>query len=164
MNRHLPLVLIVLASVGLAFGPAHARPITNQAQEFELARIDGAHFVRLSDFPNQAVLVNFWSRDCPPCIEEIPLLDRMALRNPRVQFLGISVDQRTAAYRFLMILQPGYPQLLAPITPDGLARRLGNPTGALPYTVVLDRRHRLCRSHSGALDQGWLDSALKTCG
>ena len=50
--------------------------------------------VRLSDFKGKVVLVDVWATWCPPCKEEMPLLDRMAddLRADGVEVLAVSVD------------------------------------------------------------------------
>ena len=83
----------------------------------------GTAFVRLDDHAGRPVLLNFWGSECPPCIAELPLLFAQAPRHPGLQFLGIAVDQRAAATRFLARLQPTYPQLVASTQPEVLLRR-----------------------------------------
>jgi len=41
-----------------------------------------------------------------------------------------------------------------------LARDLGNRTGALPFTVVLDRAGKLIKSHLGLITEEELDKLL----
>jgi len=152
-----------VAVLALLSGLVSARADTG-APSLELPRIDGAAIVRLSDFPGRAVLINIWSVDCPPCRAETPLLRLAAQLHPQVQFVGISVDAQPAAYRYMQTLPPDHGvQLLAPHQPDGLMRRLGNPSGALPYTLLLNAAHQACATHTGQLDPAWLDTALATC-
>ncbi|WP_417071256.1 TlpA family protein disulfide reductase [Niveibacterium terrae] len=133
------------------------------APSFELRQIDGSGFVRLTDFVDRPVLLNFWGSECPPCARELPLLFAQARSHPDLQFFGIAVDDRANASRFLMRQTPTYPQLIAGPQPEVLMRRFGNRIGALPYTVVLNRQHRICASHVGELDPAWLDAARSAC-
>ena len=147
--------LALVCSAGLAASPA---------MTLELPRLDGTAFVRLDDHAGRPVLLNFWSSDCGPCIVEMPMLFDQALRQPGLQFLGIAVDQRAAATRFLAGRKPTYPQLIASTQPDVLMRRFGNKTGALPFTVVVDARHVVCASRLGAVDADWIAAAARACG
>jgi len=131
---------------------------------FELPLLDGTKFVRLTDFSGRPVLLNFWGSDCPPCVKEMPLLVAASKRYSAVQFLGIAVDDRVSAARFLDRLPPAYPQLIAPNAPEVLMRRFGNKLGALPYTVVLNARHQVCITHLGAVDAPWVAAAVSSCG
>lgn len=133
------------------------------APSLELRQIDGSGFIRLADFVDRPVLLNFWGSECPPCARELPLLFAQARSHPDLQFLGIAVDSRAEASRFLMHQSPSYPQLVAGPQPEVLMRRFGNRIGALPYTVVLDSGHRICASHLGELDAAWLDAARRSC-
>lgn len=81
-----------------------------------------------------------------------------------MRFLGIAVDDRASASRFLSRQAAGYPQLVAPQAAEVLLRRFGNLTGGLPYTVVLNARHQMCASHLGEVDTSWVATAINACG
>jgi len=148
------IALALAAKLALA-----APPVMN----FELPMIDGSKFVRLADFEAKPVLLNFWGSECPPCAREIPLLNAQALAHPGLPFIGIAVDDRAAAERFLARLRPGYLQLIARQQPEVLMRRFGNRLGALPYTVLLDAKHGICAARVGEVDAAWLEAAIKAC-
>jgi thiol-disulfide isomerase/thioredoxin len=129
----------------------------------ELPTLDGARFVRLSDFTNRPLILNFWSSECPPCVQEMPVLKAKAEENTAVQFLGIAVDVRINALRFVAAQGLGYPQLLAPKQAASLLRRFGNQHAALPYTVVLDDRDRICVTQLGSVNAAWISWAIAKC-
>lgn len=94
------------------------------------------------------LLVNFWATWCPPCIEELPLLDRFYRENSPNgwQVLGLAVDRPGAVRDFLLKTPLGFPVGLAGMAGAELGKSLGNPSGGLPFTVVLGSdglvRHR----------------------
>jgi thiol-disulfide isomerase/thioredoxin len=128
-----------------------------------LPDINSTAFIRLADYTGTPMVVNFWSSDCPPCTAEMPTLFQIARTEAHIQFLGVAIDDRLQARRFLSRQMITYPQLLAPKDSDGIMRRFGDPKGVLPYTVVLDRSHRTCQSHVGAIDKSWLLAAIRAC-
>ena len=93
----------------------------------------------LAAFKGKPVLVNFWATWCPPCVEELPLLDRFYRENKANswQVVGIAVDQRDPVVRFLGKMPLQYPVVLAGISGIELGKSLGNLSGGLPFTVVL---------------------------
>ena len=48
----------------------------------------------LGDFKGRVVLLNFWATWCPPCVEEMPSLDRLQgrLGGDRFEVLALSLD------------------------------------------------------------------------
>jgi peroxiredoxin len=66
-----------------------------RAPDFEFKNLAGKP-VRLSSFRGRVVILNFWSRACPPCLEEMPSLEtlaqRLAKRSDAV-LLTISTDE-----------------------------------------------------------------------
>ena len=56
-------------------------PVTGSPAAPALALPDlGDRVHRLDDYSGQVVLVNFWATWCPPCVEEIPSLQRLHQR------------------------------------------------------------------------------------
>lgn len=55
--------------------------------------------VRLSDHLGTPVVVNFWASWCVPCVEEMPVLERLAQQlNGRLVVIGVNMwDRREAA-------------------------------------------------------------------
>lgn len=53
------------------------------------------HSLTLDDFRDKVVLLNIWATWCPPCLEEMPSLDRLqaSLGSPDFQVLALSTDQ-----------------------------------------------------------------------
>jgi thiol-disulfide isomerase/thioredoxin len=153
----------VLTALALACGLDPSRASAPERLQFELATLDGKAFVKISDFPNRAVLINIWGTECPPCVEETPLLNAQSRIYTKVQFLGIATDARISSLRFARRFQVRYPQLQAPMNPSGLLRRLGDSGGALPFTVVLDTEHRICASRLGEVDAKWIGSVVQAC-
>ena len=43
--------------------------------------IEGGGSATLADYRGKAIVLNFWATWCPPCIEEMPSLDRLAQRH-----------------------------------------------------------------------------------
>lgn len=155
--------LSALTGALFAVGVAPAVATAANTLKFELATLDGRAFVKLDDFADRAILINLWGTECPPCIQETPLLAAQSHIYSNVQFLGIATDGRIASLRFTSRAHVSYPQLQAPTNPAGLLRRLGDLGGALPFTVVLDKKHRICTSHLGAVDADWIGNAVRMC-
>ena len=151
--------LLLLAG---AWGLGHAQSL-GAPMQLELPSLDGASFGQLSDLPTGTVLLNFWRSDCLPCVAELPLLSDWSRRHPAVRVLGIATESAASARQFLGRHAASYPQLLAPAVNDGLMRRFGNRSGALPFTVWLNEKHQICQIRIGAVDLTWLDLALVRC-
>lgn len=62
---------------GAAIAPAESAGVEpgEQAPDFELETLEGDSF-RLSDLEGKKVILNFWYSWCPPCIEEMPELQK----------------------------------------------------------------------------------------
>ncbi|GEN87449.1 TlpA disulfide reductase family protein [Oceanobacillus sojae] len=62
---------------GAAIAPAESAGVEpgEQAPDFELETLEGESF-QLSDLQGKKVILNFWYSWCPPCIEEMPELQK----------------------------------------------------------------------------------------
>jgi len=116
----------------------------------------------LAQWRGQMLVLNFWASWCAPCREEIPdFVSLSAQYQPRgVEFVGIAIDNSTNVAQFLQRQPVNYPILIGEGAAHSLARQLGNPSGALPYTIVLDRDGNIVLSHVGRLPRATLEAAL----
>ncbi len=85
------------------------------------------------------LLLNFWATWCPPCVEELPLLNRFFLAQKATgwQVVGLAIDKKSAVAPFLQKNPLDFPVALAGLEGAELGRSMGNLTGSLPFTVVI---------------------------
>ena len=95
-------LLILLLSVSLTLNADWQQPELShnltavkesiQASEFELQDMD-EETVKLSDYRGKVVLLNFWATWCPPCIREMPSMERLHQQVDADDFKVIAVNQ-----------------------------------------------------------------------
>lgn len=94
----------------------------------------------VQQYRGKPLLLNFWATWCPPCVEELPMLNSFFRQN-RVngwQVLGLAVDRVDMVQRFLRQNPLDFPVAMAGLGGSELGRALGNVSGGLPFTVVID--------------------------
>jgi thiol-disulfide isomerase/thioredoxin len=118
--------------------------------------------LRFADLRGRPLVLNFWATWCPPCIREMPLLDRFhAQVAPRGwQVVGLAADAAQPVREFLQRAPVRYGVVLAGGAGITLARRLGNPDGALPFTVLFGSDGRVERRKRGELTEAELAAWL----
>jgi thiol-disulfide isomerase/thioredoxin len=120
----------------------------------------------LAQWRGQALLVNFWATWCPPCVEEMPDLQRIRddYAGRGVEVIGIGIDNAARIAQFRDRYRISLPLLVAGVGGSDLNRALGNDGGALPYTVLVDPDGRIRERHLGQVRpeqlRRWLDAAL----
>ena len=107
--------------------------------------------LRLSDFKDQVVFLNFWATWCPPCKEEMPSMERLyrRFRERGFTMVAISIDANTPAVppfvkRFGLTFPIGLDPKMEVATRYGLR--------ALPTTVLIDRGGRMVALAFGPRD------------
>ena len=152
MRRRYPcgaLLVVVMALAGCETqgGPAEGA----LAPDFVLPRLDG-QVRKLSNYRGRVVLVNLWATWCPPCLEEMPLLDHLAREyGPRgLTVLGVAGDEdRDAVERFVNAQELVFEILL---DPGGEVGTQYGITG-YPETFVVDRQGRFRLKFVGPLPE-----------
>ena len=118
----------------------------------QFAQLDGA-MLAASAFKGRPLLLNFWATWCPPCVEELPLIDNFFLQNKAKgwQVLALAVDQAAPVSRFLTQSPLSFAVALAGFPGIEVSKSLGNITGALPFTVVFGAAGNVLHRKMGKL-------------
>jgi len=171
----LPLIILAFALVGGGAGfllggyvydnpppPIGIQPvgIGELVPDFERVDSDGKTR-RLSEWRGSRVVVNYWASWCPPCIEEMPMLDAYAAAHADrgLVVIGIAEDDPDSVRDFLSRHPVAYPILIGTGT-GGASVQLGNSRNVLPYTALIGADGRLLDRRAGVLDEAALDAWL----
>jgi thiol-disulfide isomerase/thioredoxin len=117
----------------------------------------------LGQWRGKVLVVNFWATWCQPCLKEIPEFVRMQDKfGPEgLQFVGIAVDNRLKVREFAAKYRMNYPVLVGEMDAIELARSAGNEFGALPFTVIVDRKGKVIRTELGGLNEQKLTAIIQ---
>jgi thiol-disulfide isomerase/thioredoxin len=113
---------------------------------------DGAK-LSVRSFQGKPILLNFWATWCPPCVEELPLLDAFYRENRSKgwQVLGLAIDKAGAVRNFLEKMPLSFPIAMAGLGGVDLGRNLGNVTGGLPFSVAITKNGEIAQRKMGRL-------------
>ncbi|WP_035937546.1 TlpA family protein disulfide reductase [Knoellia aerolata] len=141
------------------------KPIT-----LEGTTLDGTEWSSTSARGKDIVVINLWGSWCPPCIEEVPDLEKVwtevqAAKKP-VQFMGIDFRESPERGRaFVATQNMTYPSLSDESGVLILAFGRQAPTSP-PSTLILDRDGRVAARASGVVSaatlRGLIDDVLKS--
>jgi thiol-disulfide isomerase/thioredoxin len=97
------------------------------------------------------LVLNFWATWCPPCLREMPALDRFHrdFAPQGWQVLGLAADKPEPVRHFLARSPVGFLIGLTGFGGIELSRELGNLAGGLPFTVIFTRSGAVAHRHAG---------------
>jgi len=140
--------------------PAEKRPGFKPAPEFSLKDLSGSE-IKLTDFRNRVVLINFWATWCPPCREEMP--DFISLyeqyKDRGLEIVGISMDwgpervlpgfikENNINYRILLGSEEVY--------------SLYGGVNVIPTTFLLDKEGNIRKKYLGYSGKEILENDIK---
>ena len=106
------LVLFLLALLPGLGGAGELKPYTGDPlPDFSLPGLDGKTH-RLQDYRGKVVLVNFWATWCPPCVHEMPSMERLQTKMAGKPFaiLAVNMGESEPEIReFLQKMQVSFP-------------------------------------------------------
>lgn len=126
---------------------AERETANNPEASFDLKLRDvKGNLISLSDFKGKVIFINFWATWCPPCVAEMPSINKLYEQvGNEVVFVMISMDDNfEKAVSFRKRKDYGLPvyQTAGPIPAMYRSR-------AIPATYVIDAHGKLVFSHKG---------------
>ena len=115
-------------------GPENGLPAPN----FSLPDLDG-QMVSLADYKGKVVLLNIWATWCPPCLEEMPSMEKLyqELKGEGFEILAVSIDESGAqdVLPFIKKHKLSFPALT---DSKGTLKNLYQTTG-IPESFIIDK-------------------------
>lgn len=151
-------VALVFAALGALLGHWRTTPA-----DAEPAAVDVLFALSLPDHQGQAqplaqwrtrtVVLNFWATWCAPCVEEMPELMELhhELATQGTSVLGVGIDSADNIGKFAEKHRIDYPLFVGGSAATELARRFGNQSGGLPFTVLIDSEGKIRKTYLGRL-------------
>ena len=109
----------------------------------------------LAALRGKLLVVNFWATWCPPCVEELPLLERFyqQRRANGWNVLAIAADSEKNVHAFLRRLPLSFTVAVAGASAIELSRSVGNLAGGLPFTLVFASDGTLAQRKLGQVQE-----------
>jgi thiol-disulfide isomerase/thioredoxin len=128
----------------------HETPRPAPAAGFQAT--DGSR-IDLTRFKGQVVLVNLWATWCPPCVEEMPSLERLQARLGGAGFTVLAISSDRTGLKAVTPFLDKYrlQQLPVYLDPDSAFTRSTGARG-LPTSILIDRQGRELGRFEGAAD------------
>jgi thiol-disulfide isomerase/thioredoxin len=153
-------VLAASLGLGLAWWKSQSKTSTPVAEPFpgfwgQQWNTPQGTPLALQSFRGKPLLINFWATWCPPCIEELPLINAFYKQNSLSgwQVIGLAIDKPASVQAFLQKMPLDFPVAVEPLNGTDLARELGNPSGSLPFSIAINAQGGVVQRKLGRLQQ-----------
>ena len=167
LRRSLTILVVFIVAVSVVFYLLKERDSTltrsSQIQlglpapDFAFPDLNGQK-VSLSDHRGKVVFVNIWATWCPPCISEMPSMQKLydRFKGENFEILAVNIDSagHEAVAPFMKELNLSFPALL---DPQGNIQPLYGITG-VPESFIVDREGILVEKVIGPMD--WTDPKI----
>ena len=123
--------------------------------------VDGGTWSLAADGANKVVVVNVWGSWCPPCIGEMPALQKVwaeqQAAGAAVEFVGVAIKESPeSSLAFLKANNVTFPSISDRASAGAPMLALQGKTPATPTTLVLDRQGRVAARVSAAVSEATL--------
>lgn len=123
--------------------------------------LNGGTYNLTSD-QGKVVVLNFWASWCSPCRDEMPGFDALYRQDKtNTDFVGIDTKDASISSAKAFVSDNNITYPIVHDEPGKTALELGKiPSGALPFTVVLDKQHRVAAVYLQQLQAADLQPVL----
>ena len=108
------------------------------APNFSLSGLDGK-MINIADYKGKVVFLNIWATWCPPCVQEMPSMEKLyqELKDEEFEILAVSIDASgdEAVIPFMKEYGLSFPALL---DTNSSIKSLYQTTG-VPETFIIDK-------------------------
>jgi len=164
-NWHLVFLLFIFLFT-LQCGKDTKKENFQPAFDFSLPDLTGK-IHSMDEFNGQITVINFWATWCPPCVEEVPKLNRLygRYKTSGIGIIGIAMDKdslnlldqflkkNTVSYLILV----GNEQALANLSTGALGKNFQG----IPTTLLMDKKGQIYKRFDGSFDIEQLEEGLK---
>ncbi|MBN2525937.1 MAG: TlpA family protein disulfide reductase [Deltaproteobacteria bacterium] len=150
-------ILFLLGSYFLKDAPLEAG---NEAPVWHLQQANLSEgTLSLASLKGKVVLLDFWSTTCPPCLMQIPILQRIRNEFPDVAVVGVAVGGETLAQlkHFSTNRKVSYPLVS---DTRGVTATAYN-VSRLPTLFIVDRNGVIVDAHQGFWPENELMNSLR---
>ena len=126
-------------------------PKARPSPEFSLPDLEGK-IVRLSDLRGKVLVLNFWATWCPPCVEEMPSLEKLHrhFQGRPFEVVAVSVDAEGVEKVREFVKKGGFTFRVLHDRKKTTERPFG--VRGLPISYVIDTKGRMVAGAIGAKD------------
>lgn len=134
-------------------------PLVSFAADFSVDDLQGKTH-HLSDYRGKWVLVNFWATWCPPCLAELPELNRLQKTHQDMVVIGIAMDYRSGKQVAQFVKQHGisYPVVLGS---SKIVAQIGD-LDVLPTSYLYSPAGEQVSSQAGEITQASVERFIKS--
>jgi len=140
--------MLLATGIQNANAPAEVVAAESQAASYEiqLLGLDGKG-VHLSEMKGKTVFLNFWATWCPPCIAEMPSIQKLYENTDRekVAFVLVSTDEEMAKIKKFME-RKGF---TFPVYQLASGLPAAYPVRSIPATFILSPQGEIVYTHTG---------------
>ena len=121
------------------------------APDFTLPGLNG-ELIRLSDFKGNVILVNVWATWCPPCVYEMPSMEKLhqQFKSENFKILAVSIDS-PGAKAVAPFMKKHNLTFEALIDPAGTIQTAYG-INAIPQSFIIDKQGNIIKKIIGPID------------